>query len=237
MARRHNLPSIAVVDSHYVCPDDQHTHDVWLRVSTGKDIGDELGMFGGGHEYHLLTEAEVRASLAYLGAEVVETAVTGTARLAARCTAKLEPKPTRPVYSRTSHHSDPVAADVELLREVCYERWDERTKRSGIDQDVYRERFEYEMELLISKQFAGYFLMVWDVVAWAKRNRILVGPGRGSGGGSLVAYLTGITEIAPVRPGLRFARFMTKGRRRISAIMFATAGESTMSSSRALTCG
>ena len=69
-----------------------------------------------------------------------------------------------------------------------------------------------EMKLLIEKKFCGYFLMVSDYCLWAQRQGILVGPGRGSGGGSLVAYLSGITEIDPVETDLLFERFMTKGR-------------------------
>jgi DNA polymerase-3 subunit alpha len=93
--------------------------------------------------------------------------------------------------------------------------WERKTKGSGkrFTQDEYRARYDKEMNLLKEKGFCGYFLIVADYVKYAKDNRVLVGPGRGSGGGSLVAYLSDITEVDPVEAELLFERFLTPGRK------------------------
>jgi DNA polymerase-3 subunit alpha len=212
IAEARELPMIAVTDSHYGQACDQHTHRVWLSVQTDSEVSDDNGLFGGGHDYHLMTAQEVREALAYLPEDVVQTAMTNTVRVAARCTARIEARTAKPEFSNaTDEWPDPIAHDVDRLIEMCQQRWDERIPANR-DQNEYFARFEREMGLLIDKGFCGYFLMVADLVNWAKDNGILVGPGRGSGGGSLVAYLTRITEIDPVAHDLLFERFMTEGR-------------------------
>lgn len=206
------LPLIAVVDSHYGRACDQHTHRVWLSTQTNDDIADDNGLFGGGHDYHLMTADEVRAALSYLPEKVVAQAMANTVAVARRCTAEIKTATHKPIFSRvTAEWPDPVEHDVDRLIELCQERWESRVPANR-DQNRYFERFEHEMGLLISKGFCGYFLMIADIVNWAKDHGILVGPGRGSGGGSLVAYLTRITEIDPVEHDLLFERFMTEGR-------------------------
>lgn len=212
LARARGVPLVAVVDSHYGRACDQHTHRVWLSVQTDSDVADDNGMFGGGQDYHLMTVAEVRNQLSYLDHSVVEESIRNTVRVAARCNAKIEAKSHKPVYSNsTEEWPDPIAHDVDRLFEVCLDRWDERIPADR-NQGEYLARFEREMSLLVPKTFCGYFLMVADFVNWAKDNGILVGPGRGSGGGSLVAYLCRITEVDPVEHELLFERFMTEGR-------------------------
>lgn len=214
VATTHALPMIAVVDSHYAHAHQKEDHQVWVRSSTGKDIEDEAAMFSGGHDYHLMTRDEVVAALSYLDPEVVEEACANTVRLAARCTARMQAKGHNPVYSRaTAEHPDPVAHDVQRLLAMCLDNWKARTAGKRYSQAEYMARFEREMKLLIEKGFCGYFLLVADVVAWAKKIGILVGPGRGSGGGSLVGYLSMITEVDPVENDLLFERFMTEGRK------------------------
>ena len=213
VARERGLPLLAVVDAHYGEACEQHTHRAWISVQVDADINEESGMFGGGQSYHLMTEAEVREALAYLGDEVVEEAVTNTVALAARCTARIETKTNKPVFSRaTSEWPDPVAHDVDRLFEMCVGRWPERIPEDSPRLTEYLDRFDREMQLLIQKGFCGYFLMVADFVNWAKDHGIFVGPGRGSGVGSLVAYLCRITEIDPIEHELMFERFMTEGR-------------------------
>jgi DNA polymerase-3 subunit alpha len=209
----YQVQPIAVVDSHYAHKEDQHTHQVWLSMQTNKDIADESSLFGGGQDYHLMNEEEVRGSLHYLPPEFVEAAIVNTVLLADRCTAKIEKRSHNPVYSRiTPEYPDPIAHDCDRLLDVCMERWLERTGGKSYGHEVYEERFAKEYSMIVDKGFAGYFLMVWDMVAYAKKNGVLVGPARGSGGGSLVAYLLGITELDPVEYDVLFERFMTKGR-------------------------
>lgn len=207
-ARAFDIPLVGAVDSHYACEEDQHDHQVWLAMQTNHDISEETGLFGGGEAYHLMTLEEVMVNLAYLGADVAVECITNTSVIADKCNARIEARNTMPVYSVGE---DAVAEDASRMLEMCIDAWEERTGGKGKEAE-YLARFERESDLLIRKGFPGYFLMVADQVRYAKANGVLVGPGRGSGGGSLVAYLMGITEIDPVENDLLFERFMTEGR-------------------------
>lgn len=209
----HDVPLVAVADAHYAHAEDYDLHQVWIRSQSDKDIADETQVFTGGELYHLHSGDEMTKALGYLDAETVAEAIANTVRVARRCTARMEQRSHKPVFSRVSKEwPDPVEHDVDRLLELCMQRWEERTGGKAHPFEVYRERFEREFDLIVAKGFAGYFLMVSDIVRWAKNNKILVGPGRGSGGGSLVGYLCGITEIDPVQHSLLFERFMTEGR-------------------------
>lgn len=212
IAEKYEVPLIAVADSHYARPADKRTHKDWISVRISKDISD-TSLFEGDEDYHLMSEEEIGRALSYLPLGAVDEAIANTAVIANRCIATIVPNPRNPIYSRPSKdHPDRVQHDVDRLIDICLQRWDERTGGKSRSQDVYMERFEREMGLLIRKGFCGYFLIVWDLVIYAKESGILVGPGRGSGGGSLIAYLSGITEIDPVEHDLLFERFMTEGR-------------------------
>ena len=212
VARRYGLPMVAAVDSHYAAPKDKDLHRAWLAVQTDKDITEETSLFAGGQDYYLKTEEQVRAALAYLGDDVVQESVANTVALAARVETTFGAQPDPPVFSRaTADHPDPKAWDVERLMDLCTANW-HKTQGKSYSQEEAFARFEYEMSLLVPKGFCGYFLIVADYVNWAKSKGCLVGPGRGSGGGSLVAYLAGITELDPIEWDLDFGRFLTEGR-------------------------
>lgn len=214
LAQEYGVPTIAAVDSHYSCAADQHTHRVWIASHTKKSLADDADLFAGNHEYHLMTEAEVRRSLDYLPLGVVEESIAHTREVAQRCNATVEGKRVMPVFSRKGG----AEADVGRLVDLCLANWEikitARTlRRHGVElAEVYMARFDREMKLLADKGYCGYYLMTADQVNYAKENGILVGPGRGSGGGSLVAYLCGITEIDPIEADLLFERFLTEGR-------------------------
>jgi DNA polymerase III subunit alpha len=227
-AWRYGIEPVITCDSHYATPDDKKAHKVWLASAIGRTL-DELAdssMFEGDEDYHVMSAFEVRG---YLGVnrdyadkhggrpdyldEILERAYTNTKVIADRCTAKIQMGSHNPVYSRkTAEHPNPAKHDIERLLTQCMNRWDERTGGKKHGATVYTRRFENEFTLIAKKGFAGYFLMVADIVMAAKDAGVLVGPGRGSGGGSLVAYLLGITEIDPVEHDVLFERFMTKGR-------------------------
>jgi DNA polymerase-3 subunit alpha len=209
LAREFNLPLLATVDSHFPTADDAHAHDVWIACQTNKDVQDEGDLFAEDLNLYVMGEAEVRAGLAYLGQDVVEEAIANTRALAERCDARIEGETTTPSFT-----GDP-AEDERRLRELCLDNWNRLPANAQDFSDterVYRDRYAREMELLVDKGFCGYYLMVADYVGWAKDHGILVGPGRGSGGGSLVAYLARITSLDPVKHDLLFERFLTRGR-------------------------
>jgi len=202
------IPLVAAADSHYPRPEDHERHQVWLAAATRKDIG-ETGMFTSGR-FHMHTADDIRAALDYMRPEQVEEAIASTVAIAKAAEAEIRTRKVLPLYSPKSTYD----SDAEQLRKTALANWskvepritDETSKR------LYTERFEREMSLLKAQKFCGYFLIVADFIGWAKGQGILVGPGRGSGGGSLVAYLMGITEMNSVRWDLPFERFLTPGR-------------------------
>lgn len=208
LAQTYRVPMIAVVDSHYARAEQKQAHRLWIAMQTNADIGDEESdLFSGNQDYHLKPESQVRADLAYLGPEVVEECVATTSLLADRCTARIVAQPSVPIFSAQGG----AEADVVRLRALCESNWP-LTQGKTHDEATCRERYEREMGLITRKAFAGYYLMTADMTGWAKNHGVLVGPGRGSGGGSIVAYLARITDIDPVEANLLFERFMTEGR-------------------------
>lgn len=212
LAREYGLPMMATVDSHYPTKADAATHQVWVAVQTSHDLQDESDLFSGHQDYSLLSEAEAREALAYLGQDVVTEAIDNTVLAADRCNAHIAGAVTTPVFSKKGG----IHRDVERLTDGCIAHWD-KTLGKAHSQAEYMARFEREMKLLIDKDFCGYMMMVADYVGAAREGRIggrpiIVGPGRGSGGGSLVGYLAGITDVDPVDANLLFERFMTEGR-------------------------
>lgn len=219
LAREMGVPPIAAVDSHYARREDAPVHRAWLAMQTNKDLTDDSSLFAGGQDYHMMTTGEVIDSLMYLGPETVLECVSNTVSLALRCDAKVTGATTTPTYSKAStEHPDPVQRDVERVVDICLANWERKIVGKRYPIADAEARFEREMSLLISKQFCGYFLVCWDYVHAAKTRPaeeggpILVGPGRGSGGGSLVAYLMDIVEIDPLDADLLFERFLTEGR-------------------------
>jgi len=213
LAAEYDLPLIAAVDSHYPCKEDAETHRVWLAAQTNTDLTDDTGLFTGAQDYSIMSETEVREALAYLGPEVVDLAIANTAVVAARCTAVVAGKTSTPVYSKVGGEQ----RDVERRVDLCLSNWDAKVVGKARPEAEYAARFEREMKLLVEKKFCGYFLIVSDYCTAAKAGRIggkpiITGPGRGSGGGSLVGFLSSITDIDPVDADLLFERFMTDGR-------------------------
>lgn len=206
-AQLHGLPTILVTDSHYPCPSDKDVHQVWLASQMNKGLS-EGGLFEGDCDYHLMSAAEVRRSVAYLPEDVVNESIANTMLVADRAKATLAPRYDPPVFSR----SGGADRDRARVMELCTASWAKILGKKH-PESVYKTRLERELRFLTERHFHGYFLMVHDQVRHAKSNGVLVGPGRGSGSGSLIAYLLGITEIDPVEYDLLFERFLTEGRK------------------------
>lgn len=204
LARELNVPLVAAADGHYPADVDKEVHKTWLACQTSAD--NEAYW----HFDHSMSEAEMRQRLAYLDPQAVDEAVENTVKIAEQCDARIESKIVMPIYHRGGE-GDGRERDAQRMREICEANWG-RIKSTAHPQEVYRERFEREYDLIVRKGYPGYFLMVADYVCWAKDNGILVGPGRGSGAGSLIAYLMRITEVDPVEYDILFERFITEGR-------------------------
>jgi DNA polymerase-3 subunit alpha len=206
IAKDYGVPLLATVDSHYPKRTDHDAHEAWIALQTNSDVGDEGDLFAVNLDLYMQDEQTVREGLAYLGQDVVDESVSNTMAVARMCTARIEGTPTAPVYSKRGG----ADRDADRLLELCVANWGKVAAQP--DQEFYMARFEREFALLRRKGFCGYFLMVSDYCKYAKDNGVLVGPGRGSGSGSLVAYLCDITEVDPVAAKISFERFMTEGR-------------------------
>ena len=211
IARELDIKFIATNDSHYISCIDVEAHDALLCIQTGKLITDDKRLRYSGTEY--LKSADEMALLFrdHLEDDVIVEALDRTLEIAE----KIE---TYDIFGETRIPNFPIPANHTAdtyLEEVTWagllDRFDVKS-RSELE-DRYRERLEYELEMMQEMGFATYFLVVWDYIKFARDNGISVGPGRGSAAGSLVAYALRITNIDPVHHGLLFERFLNPERK------------------------
>jgi len=211
IARELDIQIIATNDSHYISCYDVEAHDALLCILTGKRITDEKRLRYSGTEY-LKSAEEMRLLFRdHLEAEVIEEAIANTLAVAE----KVEPYD---ILSPPRSLDYPVPAgytDNDYMAKVARDGLVDRLKCGtyGAVDPEYRERLEYEIEMMQNMGFASYFLVVWDYIKFARDNNIPVGPGRGSAAGSLVAYAMAITNIDPVHHGLLFERFLNPERK------------------------
>ena len=202
IARDLKLPLVATNDLHYAARSDAAAHEVLLCVQSGSTMADAGRFKFDGDGYYLKSPAEMRALFADL-----PEACDNTLAIAERCdVAFTEGNGTfMPRYPCPPGETE----DSWFLREV--EVGLARRYPGGIPPEV-REQADFETKVIISMGFAGYFLVVADFINWAKENGIRVGPGRGSGPGSMAAYAMRITDLDPLVHGLIFERFLNPDR-------------------------
>ncbi|MFL5396222.1 MAG: DNA polymerase III subunit alpha, partial [Myxococcales bacterium] len=215
LSREMGIPLVATADSHYVAKSDARAHEVLMAIASGRTFDDPKRLRHETEELYIKTPDEMdgaREATTGVGAEWRE-AVHNSWLIAEQCNVELDLKSTHlPRFSVP----DGETLDSYLqrrAREGLDTRFGEiaRTGRA-IDADVYRERLERELQVIIKMKFAGYFLIVQDFINWAKSRGIPVGPGRGSGAGSLVAYALRITDLDPLPYNLLFERFLNPER-------------------------
>ncbi|MGF1676105.1 MAG: DNA polymerase III subunit alpha [Rivularia sp. (in: cyanobacteria)] len=211
IARELGIKIIATNDSHYISCNDVEAHDALLCIQTGKKIFEDKRMRYSGTEYLKSAEEMKQLFRDHLPEDVIEEAVTNTVEVAEKIEHyDILGSPRIPHFPIPSGHSaDTYVEEVTwqgLLQKL------NRKSRSEIDKS-YKERLEYELEMIQRMGFSTYFLVVWDYIKFARDNKIPVGPGRGSAAGSLVAYSMGITNIDPVHHGLLFERFLNPERK------------------------
>jgi len=206
------LPLVASNDVHYVRTGDHVPHDILLCIGTGKNVNDAKRLRYHGDQFYLKTPEE----MARLFAEVPE-AVANTLRIADRCQVDL---------SGTENH----LPDFDVPAGYTLDEYFERTTRVGFQERLtrlqgladagvlrhsiadYEQRLSYEIDMIKRMRYAGYFLIVWDFIRYAREHGIPVGPGRGSAAGSLVAYCLRITDVDPLEYDLIFERFLNPER-------------------------
>ena len=201
ISREIGVGLVATNDSHYIEKEDSETHGILLCIQTGSTVGDEDRMEFQTNEFYLKTEEEMREAFSDL-----PEAIENTSKIASRCDVTFtfgERKLPRFEVPGNEDH-------LEFFRRCCYEglrrHYGDRPAQSLID------RLEYEISTISNMGFVDYYLIVNDFVQYAKSHGIPVGPGRGSGAGSLCAYCIGITDIDPIKFNLLFERFLNPER-------------------------
>ncbi|MDR2807669.1 MAG: DNA polymerase III subunit alpha [Spirochaetaceae bacterium] len=200
IAKRNGIPLVVTNDIHYLEKEDAAVQDILLCISTGKKRDDERRLRFDSQEFYFKTGDEMAA----LFPEYPET-VENTINIAQRCCVQIpKPGPLLPDFAIPAS----FASAEDYLRSITM---DGIKDRYG-DNPQAKTRAEYELDVIISMKFTGYFLIVADFINWAKQHDIPVGPGRGSGAGSIVAYAIGITNIDPLHYNLLFERFLNPER-------------------------
>lgn len=196
------IPLVGTQDSHYICHEDAEYHDVLLAVQTGNKLTDDDRLSLKADDFSIGSPEEMLAKF-----ERFPGASENTVKIADRCNVELElGKTLLPDFPKPEGKSA-----NEYLRDLVMERLPLRFADDALTSEV-KERLEYEMGVIEKTGFADYFLIVQDLIMWAKTHGIAVGPGRGSAAGSLVSYILQITDVNPLAYDLLFERFLNPDR-------------------------
>ncbi len=201
LSKEAGIPLVVTNDCHYIEKEDSAMHHVLVCIQTGRTVNEEGGLEFGSEEFYLKSEEEMRALFPAL-----PQAADNTEKIAQRCNVEIE-------FGKTKlpRFDPPDGSDSEsFFRRLCLDglknRYGEKPEQSLLD------RLEYEIGVISSMGYVNYYLIVWDFIRYAKSVGIPVGPGRGSGAGSLCAYCIGITNVDPIRYDLLFERFLNSER-------------------------
>ena len=200
LARETGLPLVVTNDAHYLRREDAAMQDVLLCIQTGKTVDDENRMKFQTEEFYLKSEEELRALF-----PGCDEAFENTAKIAERCNLEF----TFHEYHLPSFPVPEGCTNEEYFRELCEKGFRERYVNPPQE---YRDRLEYEIGVISRMGYVNYYLIVWDFIRYAKEQGIPVGPGRGSGAASIVAYCMHITEVDPMKYALIFERFLNPER-------------------------
>ena len=200
LARETGLPVIITNDAHYLRKEDAAMQDVLLCIQTGKTVDDTNRMKFQTEEFYLKSEEELRQLFPNC-----EDAFANTAKIAEMCNLEF----TFHEYHLPSFPVPEGVTNEEYFRKLCYDGFMERYQNPPAE---YTERLEYEIGIISKMGYVNYYLIVWDFIRYAKEQGIPVGPGRGSGAASIVAYCLHITEVDPMQYALIFERFLNPER-------------------------
>ena len=202
LAREMNVPLVATNDCHYIEEKDAEAQEVLMCIQTGKTLEDEARMRMETTQLYLKSEEEMRTLF-----RACPDAIDRTQEIAERCNVEFEFGVTRlPHYP-----IDTGETPLEMLTRLCREGLS-RLYPGAKDGDEPYNRLQYELDVISGMGYVDYFLIVWDFIHYAKSHGIMVGPGRGSGAGSIVAYSLGITTLDPLKYQLLFERFLNPER-------------------------
>ena len=201
LARETGIPMVATNDAHYISRDDAKMQSILLCIQTGKTIADADRMEFQTDEFYLKSTDEM-----YDLFSLVPEACENTNKIAEQCNFSFTFGDTKLPYFKAPDGMENQA----YFEKLCYEGLERRYP--GKVTDALRERLSYEINVVKNMGYTNYYLIVYDFINYAKSRDIPVGPGRGSGAGSLAAYCVGITDIDPIRYNLIFERFLNPER-------------------------
>ena len=200
------IPLVATNDAHYVRREDAKAHDVLLAIQTATTLDDEKRMRFPNDEFYLKSEDEMRKIFAYC-----PEACDNTQKIAEQCNYDFR----FGEYHLPEFKAPDGKDNTAYLRELCHAGLRDRYGDADCGEHSHQEledRLNYELGTIESMGYVEYFLIVWDFINYAKNHGIMVGPGRGSAAGSIVAYCLKITDIDPIRYNLIFERFLNPER-------------------------
>ena len=200
MSREIGIDLVVTNDVHYTYAEDAASHDILLCIQTGKKLADEDRMRYEGGQYYVKSPEEMEALFPY-----AREALENTHKIAQRCHVEIEFGVTKlPKFDVPEGYTS-----WEYLNKLCFEGLERRYQ--PVTKEL-KERLNYELGVIRTMGYVDYFLIVWDFIRYARDNDIMVGPGRGSAAGSLVAYTLGITKLDPIKYNLLFERFLNPER-------------------------
>ncbi|MBE5934986.1 MAG: DNA polymerase III subunit alpha [Lachnospiraceae bacterium] len=200
MSNETGIGLVATNDTHYTYAEDAVSHDVLLCIQTQRKVSDENRMRYDGGQYYIKSPEEMYSLFPY-----AKEAIENTHKIADRCNVEIE----FGEYKLPQYEVPEGFTPETYLRKLCFDGLQKRYPDNFMD---LKERLDYELDTIISMGFVEYFLIVWDFIKYAKDNDIMVGPGRGSAAGSIVAYSLAITDIDPIKYNLLFERFLNPER-------------------------
>jgi DNA polymerase-3 subunit alpha len=209
LAKKLDLKRVITNDAHYLIKEHANPHDILLCIQTKKRVDEPNRLKFKTQEFYLKSYNELYS----IWGDDFKDAFLNTLEISEKVNLELKLNSVYylPKYTINNQEID----SFEFLKKLCLENLPK--KYPNYDQNIIN-RMEYELKVINDMGFSDYFLIVWDFINWAKSRGIPVGPGRGSVGGSLVAYLIGITNIDPLKYGLLFERFLNPGRKSLPDI-------------------
>lgn len=224
LGKKLDIPVVAANDIHYIYKDDDFVQDILLCIQTNRQVSDKNRLTMIGENYSMKSAEEMAEYF-----KDIPEAIENTQKIAEMCNVEVEfgknylPEVGLEKYIEIFKCS--LSSPDDALRKICENNINKKYFQKSLTEDQdsltggnaqkreeIKKRLEFELETIKKMGFAGYFLIVEDYVNWAKNNGIVVGPGRGSAAGSIVAYLTGITDLDPLKYDLLFERFLNPDR-------------------------
>ncbi|RYZ42381.1 MAG: DNA polymerase III subunit alpha, partial [Myxococcaceae bacterium] len=207
LSRDIDVPLVATADAHYIKREDARAHELLMCIASGKTLADSKRLRHSTDKLYVTSPTEMLEFF-----KDTPEAVHNTQRIAEQCNVELKlGKPMLPTFKVPDSHT-PDSFMAELAYEGLRQRFEELRHQYPIDHQQYKDRLTLELGVIQRMGFSGYFLIVQDFINWAKNQNIPVGPGRGSGAGSLVAYALRITDLDPIPYNLLFERFLNPER-------------------------